>query len=93
MSLMVDVKNKGIQPKTEQRSDKEYLNNPDIRKAFKQMFPNKQVDKILDNLYRITEKPVYNWHEYAKGAIAKSQLTKKKVIKSNGYDTDGMGWD
>ena len=94
MSLMVDVKNKNIQPKTESRVDKEYINNPEVREAFKKMFPDKQVDKILDDLYRTTEKPVYNWHEYAKGAISKSNLIKRKVIKSNGYGQDnGMGWD
>ena len=91
--LMINATNLNIQAKTESRSDKEYLNNPEVREAFKKMFPDKQVDKILDQLYRITEKPVYNWHEYAKSAIAKSKLIKKKVIKSNGYDQDGMGWD
>lgn len=85
MSLMVDVKNRNVQPKTESRGDKEYLNNPDIRKAFKQMYPDKQVDKILDELLRTTEKSVRNWHEYAKAAISKSHLTKPKIIKSNGY--------
>ena len=85
MSLMVDVKNRNVQPKTESRGDKEYLNNPDIRKAFKQMYPDKQVDKILDELLRTTEKSVRNWHEYAKAAISRSDLKKKKVIKSNGY--------
>ena len=85
MSLMVDVKNRNVQPKTESRGDKEYLNNPDIRKAFKQMYPDKQVDKILDELYRTTEKAVRNWHEYAKAAILRSDLKKRKVIKSNGY--------
>ena len=94
MSLMVDVKNKGIQPKTEARSDKEYIQNPEIRAAFKQMFPDKKVDKILDNLYRTTEKPIRNWHEFAKACIAKSDLTKPKVIKSKGYGQDnGMEWD
>ena len=82
---MINATNLNIQPKTESRSDKEYINNPEVREAFKNMFPDKQVDKILDQLYRTTEKPVYNWHEYAKGAIAKSDLIKRKVIKSDGF--------
>jgi DNA-binding Lrp family transcriptional regulator len=94
MSLMIDATNLGIQPKTETRSDKEYINNPEIRAAFKEMFPGKKVDKILDNLYRTTEKPVRNWHEFAKACISKSDLTKPKVIKSKGYGQDnGMEWD
>ena len=94
MSLMIDATNLHIKPKTESRGVKEYINNPEVREAFKKMFPEKQVDKILDQLYRTTEKPVYNWHEYAKGAISKSNLIKKQVIKSNGYGQDnGMGWD
>ena len=88
MSLMIDATNLNVKPKTESRGDKEYLNNPDIRKAFKQMFPDKKVDQILDQLYRTTEKPVRNWHEYAKAAIAKSDLTKPKIRKSNGYLED-----
>ena len=92
--LMINATNLNIQPKTESRGDKEYINNPEVREAFKKMFPDKQVDKILDQLYRTTEKIVYNWHEYAKGVISKSKLTKRKVIKSNGYGQDnGMGWD
>ena len=85
MSLMIDATNLNVKAKTESRGDKEYLNNPDIRKAFKQMYPDKQVDKILDELYRTTEKAVRNWHEYAKAAISRSDLKKRKVIKSNGY--------
>jgi DNA-binding Lrp family transcriptional regulator len=92
--LMINATNLNIQPKTETRSDKEYINNPEIRAAFKQMFPDKKVDKILDNLYRTTEKPIRNWHEFAKACIAKSDLTKPKVIKSKGYGQDnGMEWD
>ena len=92
--LMINATNLNIQPKTETRSDKEYINNPEIRSAFKQMFPDKKVDKILDNLYRTTEKPIRNWHEFAKACIAKSDLTKPKVIKSKGYGQDnGMEWD
>jgi len=88
MSLMIDATNLGIQPKTEARGDKEYLNNPDIRKAFKQMFPDKKVDQILDSLYATYEKPVRNWHEFAKACIAKSDLTKPKIRRSNGYLED-----
>ena len=92
--LMINATNLGIQPKTEARSDKEYIQNPEIRAAFKQMFPDKKVDKILDNLYRTTEKTVRNWHEFAKACISKSDLTKPKVIKSKGYGQDnGMEWD
>ena len=88
MSLMIDATNLNVKHKTESRGDKEYLNNPDIRKAFKQMFPDKRVDVILNKLYLTTEKPIYNWHEYAKAAIAKSDLIKPKIRKSNGYLED-----
>ena len=86
--LMINATNLNVQPKTEARGDKEYINNPDIRKAFKQMFPDKRVDQILDSLYATYEKPVRNWHEFAKACIAKSNLTKPKVRKSNGYLED-----
>ena len=86
--LMINATNLNVQPKTESRGDKEYINNPDVRAAFKKMFPDKRVDLILNKLYLTTEKPIYNWHEYAKAAISKSDLIKKEVRKSNGYLED-----
>ena len=88
MALMIDATNINVQPKTESRSDKEYITNPDVRAAFKKMFPDKKVDLILNKLYLTTEKPIYNWHEYAKAAISKSDLIKKQIRKSNGYLED-----
>ena len=86
--LMINATNLNVQPKTESRSDKEYITNPDVRAAFKKMFPDKRVDLILNKLYLTTEKPIYNWHEYAKASIAKSDLIKREVRKSNGYLED-----
>ena len=88
MSLMVDVSksssvNKDIDralqnlPKHEDRSKKSYLEQPHIRKAFKEMFPDKQTDRVLDEILKRGGN-INNWHSYAIRSIEKSENKRAK---------------
>ena len=77
MGLMIDATNPSREAKHEDRSKKSYLEQPHIREAFKQLYPDKQVDRILDEVLKVSH-PVSNWHAYAQGAIRDSKHKRAK---------------
>ena len=82
MSLMVDVKNQNVNlNKHEDRSKKSYLEQDHIRKAFREMFPEKQTDRVIDEILKRGGN-INNWHSYAMRSIEKSEYRRaKKAVK------------
>ena len=89
MGLMIDATNPKREARHEDRSKKSYLEQPHIRKAFKEMFPDKQTDRVLDEILKRGGN-VSNYHSYAMRSIEKSEYKRaKKAVKltlSEGYD-------
>ena len=81
MGLMIDSTNPSREAKHEDRSKKSYLEQDHIRKAFREMFPEKQTDRVIDEILKRADN-VSNWHSYAMRSIEKSEYKRaKKAVK------------
>ena len=81
MGLMIDATNPNRESKHEDRSKKSYLQQDHIRKAFREMFPEKQTDRIINEILKRADN-VSNWHSYAMRSIEKSPYKRaKKAVK------------
>jgi len=81
MGLMIDSTNPIREAKHEDRSKKSYLEQDHIRKAFREMFPEKQTDRVIDEILKRGGN-INNWHSYAMRSIEKSEYKRaKKAVK------------
>ena len=81
MGLMIDATNPKREARHEDRSKKSYLEQDHIRKAFREMFPEKQTDRVLDEILKRGGN-INNWHSYAMRSIEKSEYKRaKKAVK------------
>ncbi len=77
MGLMIDATNMKREARHEDRSKKSYLEQDHIRKAFREMFPDKQTDLVLDEILKRGGN-VSNYHSYAMRSIEKSEYKRAK---------------
>ena len=77
MGLMIDATNPSREAKHEDRSKKSYLEQDHIRKAFREMFPEKQTDRVIDEILKRGGN-INNWHAYAMRSIEKSDYKRAK---------------